>query len=37
MLRFEDIRIVRDMRNSVNRLVGGRDGQSLNEQIDAAD
>ena len=35
MLRFEDIRIVRDMRNSVNRLVNC-ETANLNKQIDAS-
>lgn len=35
MLKFEDIRIVRDMRNSVNRLVN-MENANLNKTIDAA-
>ena len=35
MLRFEDVRIVRDMRNSVNRLVNC-ETANLNKTIDAA-
>ena len=35
MLKFEDIRIVRDMRNSVNRLVNC-ETANLNKTIDAA-
>lgn len=35
MLKFEDIRIVRDMRNSVNRLVNC-ETANLNKQIDAS-
>ncbi|CAM3980905.1 DNA-binding protein WhiA [Catellicoccus marimammalium] len=35
MLKFEDIRIVRDMRNNVNRLVNC-DNANLNKTIDAA-
>ena len=35
MLRFEDIRIVRDMRNSVNRLVN-MENANLNKTIDAS-
>lgn len=35
MLRFEDVRIVRDMRNSVNRLVNC-ENANLNKTIDAA-
>ncbi len=35
MLKFEDIRIVRDMRNSVNRLVNC-ETANMNKTIDAA-
>lgn len=35
MLKFEDVRIVRDMRNSVNRLVNC-ETANLNKTIDAA-
>ncbi len=35
MMRFEDIRIVRDMRNSVNRLVNC-ENANMNKTIDAA-
>ena len=35
MLKFEDVRIVRDMRNSVNRLVNC-ENANLNKTIDAA-
>ena len=34
MLKFEDVRIVRDMRNSVNRLVNC-ETANLNKTIDA--
>ena len=35
MLKFEDVRIVRDMRNSVNRLVNC-ETANMNKTIDAA-
>lgn len=35
MLKFEDIRIVRDMRNSVNRLVN-MENANMNKTIDAS-
>ncbi len=35
MLKFEDVRIIRDMRNSVNRLVNS-ETANLNKTIDAA-